>query len=96
MKLISITPSSNPDKKLMAKFLTDTGRERTTHFGQAGADDYSISKNKEQRQRYMDRHKKDLETGDPTRAGFLSYYILWGESTSRQANIAAFKKRFNL
>ena len=26
------------------------------------------------------RHKKDLDTNDPTRAGFLSYYILWNKS----------------
>jgi len=96
MKLISITPSSNPDKKLMAKFLTDEGRERTTHFGQAGADDYTLTKNKDARDRYRDRHRKDLETNDPTRAGHLSFFILWGDSTSRQANIAAYKKRFNL
>jgi hypothetical protein len=96
MKLISITPSSSPGKKLMAKFLTDTGRERTTHFGASGMDDYTLTQDKEQRSRYRERHKKDLETGDPTRAGFLSYYILWGESTSRATNIAAYKKRFNL
>jgi len=96
MKLISITPSSSPGKKLMAKFLTDTGREKTTHFGSSGMDDYTLTQDKEQRERYRTRHKKDLETGDPTRAGFLSFWILWGDSTSRAANIAAYKKRFNL
>jgi hypothetical protein len=80
----------------MAKFETDTGRTKTTHFGASGMDDYTISKDKEQRERYRTRHKKDLESGDPTRAGYLSYYILWGDSTSRQANIASYKKRFNL
>jgi len=96
MKLLSITPSTKADKKLMAKFETDTGRTKTTHFGASGMDDYTISKDKEQRERYRTRHKKDLESGDPTRAGYLSYYILWGDSTSRQANIASYKKRFNL
>jgi len=96
MKLLSITPSTKADKKLMAKFETDTGRTKTTHFGASGMDDYTITKDKEQRERYRTRHKKDLESGDPTRAGYLSYYILWGDSTSRQANIASYKKRFNL
>jgi hypothetical protein len=96
MKLLSITPSTKADKKLMAKFETDTGRTKTTHFGASGMDDYTITKDKEQRDRYRTRHKKDLESGDPTRAGYLSYYILWGDSTSRQANIASYKKRFNL
>lgn len=95
MKLISITASDKPDKKLMAKF-ENNGRTKTIHFGQKNADDYTITKDKEQRDRYRTRHKKDLETNDPTRAGYLSYYILWGDSTSRQKNISDYKKRFNL
>ena len=27
--------------------------------------------------------------------GYLSFYILWGDSTSRQQNIKAYKKRFS-
>jgi hypothetical protein len=96
MKLQSITDSDKPDKKLKATFLQDNGRTKTTHFGAKGMQDYTIAKDKEQRERYRTRHKKDLETGDPTKAGFLSYYILWGDSTSRATNIAAYKKNFNL
>ena len=95
MKLISVTESSKPDKKLMAVFENE-GRKKTTHFGAAGMDDYTITKNKEQRERYRTRHGKDLKTGDPTKAGFLSYYILWGDSTSRQKNISDYKRRFDL
>ena len=80
----------------MAKFETDAGRSKTVHFGAAGMDDYTKTKDKEQRERYRTRHKKDLETGDPSKAGFLSYYLLWGDSTSLQTNLAAYKKRFNL
>lgn len=96
MKLISVTKSDRPGKKLMAKFETDSGRSRTTHFGASGMDDYTKTHDKEQRERYRTRHKKDLETGDPTRAGFLSYYILWGASTSLSENIASFKRKFKL
>ena len=96
MKLLEISQSTKADKKLMAVFETDVGRKKTTHFGASGMDDYTLTKDKEQRERYRTRHKKDLETGDPTKAGFLSYYVLWGDSTSRAANIAAYKKRFNL
>ena len=39
---------------------------------------------------------KDLTTKDPTRAGFLSYYVLWGDSTSIRQNITDFKNRFSL
>ena len=95
MKVV-IKKSDKPNKKLMAIFTKDNGRTKTTHFGSAGMDDYTLTKDKEQRARYRQRHKKDLQTKDPTRAGYLSYYILWGDSTSRQENIRSYKKRFNL
>ena len=91
-----VKKSDKPGKKLMAVFTKDNGRTKKTYFGQAGAPDYTITKNKEQRKRYRTRHQKDLKTGDYTRAGYLSYYILWGNSTSRKDNISAYKKRFNL
>ena len=93
---VEIKPSTNPKKKLMAIFYDNDKKVKTTHFGQRGADDYTITKNKEQRERYRARHKKDLKTGDFKKAGFLSFYILWGDSTSRRTNIASYKKRFNL
>jgi len=96
MKLLSVTKSSKPDKKLMAVFESDNGRKKTTHFGAAGMDDYTKTHDKEQRSRYRTRHAKDLNTADPTRAGFLSYYLLWGDSTSLQTNISSFKKSWNL
>jgi hypothetical protein len=95
MKLLKVVKSDRPEKKWMAIFDND-GRTKTTHFGLAGADDFLHTKDKEQRTRYRQRHKKDLETKDPTRAGFLSYYLLWGESTSLQENLASYRKRFHL
>lgn len=93
---VKISKSNKQGKKLMAVFTMDSGRTKTTHFGAAGMDDYTKTKDKEQRTRYRQRHKKDLQTKDPTRAGYLSYYILWGESTSLRDNISSYKKRFNL
>jgi hypothetical protein len=56
----------------------DDGRKKHTDFGAKGMDDYTLTKNKEeQRRHYRQRHEKDLRTGDPTKAGFLSYYLLW-------------------
>ena len=95
MKLLSVQASDKATKKFMAKFETDAGRSKTVHFGAAGMDDYTKTKDKEQRERYRTRHKKDLETGDPTRAGFLSWYLLWNKETLA-ASIADYKKRFNL
>lgn len=95
MKMV-VKRSTKPDKKYMAIFTQDNGRTKTTHFGQRGATDYLLSKDKERRSRYRQRHKKDLKTKDPTRAGFLSYYLLWGDSTSLRSNIQSYKRRFNL
>ena len=96
MVSVVIKKSDKAGKKLQAVFTKDNGRTKTTHFGSAGMDDYTITKDKEQRKRYRSRHKKDLQTGDYTRAGYLSWYILWGNSTSRQENIRSFKSKFNL
>ena len=93
-KLLSIKKSEKPDKKLVATFKED-GRERRVHFGARGMDDYTLTKDKEQRSRYRARHAKDLK-GDPTKAGYLSYHVLWGDSTSREKNIEEYKKRFKL
>jgi hypothetical protein len=93
--LVKITKASKPGKKYMAVFKNKkTGREKTTYFGAAGMSDYTMNKDTERRARYRDRHRKDLETNDPTRAGFLSWYILWGDSTSVRENIAQYKSRF--
>ena len=93
---VVIKKSSKPEKKLMAVFSLDNGRTKTTHFGSAGMDDYTKTKDKAQRTRYRQRHKKDLTTGDYTRAGYLSWHILWGQSTSLRENISKYKSRFNL
>lgn len=94
MKLISVVPANDGVHKYEAKF--ENGRSKTTKFGQAGAPDYTKTKDKEQRARYIKRHQKDLNTADPTRAGFLSRYLLWGESTSMMENLKRYRERFNL
>jgi hypothetical protein len=96
MVKMTIKPSTKPSKKYMAIFTRDNGRTKTTHFGAKGMDDYTKTKDKEQRSRYRQRHQKDLKTGNYERAGYLSYYLLWGNSTSLRENIATYKKRFNL
>jgi len=99
MKLLSIHASDHPEKKMTATFETDSGRKKTIHFGAKGMDDYTKKHDNEQRDRYRTRHAKDLQTAAAktgVSAGALSYYILWGDSTSVASNIAAYKKRFNL
>jgi len=93
MKLV-ISNSTKKDKKLMAEFFDGDKKVKTTHFGYKNMDDFTLTGDKKQRERYRTRHKKDLDTKDPTRAGYLSYYILWGDSTSRDKNIQDYKKKF--
>lgn len=95
MKLLSVTPSDKPNKKMKAIFEVN-GRTRTIHFGQKKADDYTITKDKDQRERYLTRHKAREDWNKPDSAGALSKWILWGNSTNIHTNIAEFKKKFNL
>lgn len=93
--LVSVKKATNGKKDYTAIFRdSKTGKEKKTHFGDATMDHYNIHKDKNRREKYRSRHKKDLNTGDPTRAGYLSYYLLWGESTSLRTNLAAYRKRF--
>ena len=96
MKLVRLEKSDRPEKKYMATFESDSGRTKTTHFGAAGMDDYTLTKDKEQRERYRERHQKDLRTRDPSRAGFLSMEILWGPTTSVMKNLEIYKRKYNL
>ena len=103
MKLEKIIKSDAKSKKWTAIFCMCEGKskccdndKKKVHFGQENADDYTITKDKEQRERYRKRHQKDLRTNDPMKPGYLSYYLLWGDSTSLQQNIKDYKKKFNL
>jgi len=93
MKSVRIIKSSKPDKKYMAMFNID-GKKKTTHFGQAGADDYTITRDEEQKKRYLDRHRANENWNDPLTAGALSRWILWNKPSITDS-IASYKKRFN-
>ena len=95
VKLV-VSKSNRKGKKFKAVFTYDDGKTRTTHFGAKGMEDYTTHKDKERRARYRKRHKKDLKTKDYTRAGYLSYYILWGDETNITDAVKDYKKRFKL
>lgn len=98
-KYMEITPSKAKGKKWKAQFyhFIDGKKKiiKTTNFGDSSAQDYTQHGDKERREKYRSRHAKDLRTKDPMRAGYLSYYILWGASKDIKKNISAYKKRFN-
>ena len=100
MKLLSIKPSDRKEKRYVAEFCKCNGESKCkseerkrTHFGFKGGSTYIDHKDDKKKDAYIARHKKDLDTKDPTRAGYLSYYLLWNKKTLT-ASIADFKQRF--
>ena len=93
MKTVKIIKSSRSDKKYVALFNIN-GKKKTIHFGQSGADDYTITKDEEQKKRYLDRHRANENWNDPLTAGALSRWILWNKPTITEG-IADYKNRFN-
>lgn len=83
-----------PAKDKIHKWKAFFSNGRTTLFGSYGMVDYTLTGDKERRRLFRIRHKKDLATKDSMRAGFLSYYILWGDSTDILTNIKAYNKKF--
>lgn len=71
------------------------GKMYIRKFGAAGMSDYTIHKDKERRERYISRHKKDLRTNDPMKPGYLSMYILWNKP-SLKASLTDYKRRLNI
>jgi len=94
MKVI-IKPSTQKDKKLMAIFYDGDKKVKTTHFGAKGMSDFTIHKDKERKERYLDRHRKRENWNSFMTAGSLSRWILWNKPTLK-ASIADYKKRFKL
>lgn len=96
-KLIDVGKSHRDHKKWVAYFEdAESGKHKTVHFGDDRYEDYTQHHNKERRNAYVSRHDKDLRTGDPKTPGFLSYYVLWGDSTSFEKNLRAYKNMFDL
>lgn len=97
MKL-TIKNSNKPEKRLMAIFSEEGKKDKVVHFGLKNPKigTYIDHGNKKLRAAYRARHKKDLDTKDFTRPGYLSYFILWGDTSSLKKNIELYKKKFKL
>lgn len=93
---VEIKPSTRKDKKYMAIFYDDEGKKvKTTFFGAKNFSDFTIHKDKERKERYLDRHRKRENWNDPMSAGALSRWVLWNLPTLK-ASISDYKKRFSL
>lgn len=82
--LVELVKLEDDKKKYKVVLLnTRTGRTKTVKFGQAGAGDYTITKDEKKKEAYLRRHKSREDwtiTGIDT-AGFWSRYLLWNKKT---------------
>ncbi len=97
MRLLSLRPSRMRGKKWAATFLNErTGRERTTHFGATGYEDYTMHGDPERKRRYLERHGRGHEDWNaPTTPGALSRWLLWNKPTLEES-LEDFRHRFGV
>ena len=84
-------------KYTMIFYDADRKKVKTTHFGQAGANDYTThGTNREERKTaYINRHKSNESWNTPTSGGSLAKHILWNK-TSVSASYSDYLRKFNL
>lgn len=89
---------SKSDKKTKKYFVTSPSGKKV-YFGAKGYQDFTMHKDPERKQRYINRHsgggredwsKKGLET-----AGFWSRWLLWNEPTI-ESSIKSIEKKFGI
>ena len=95
IKLIKISKAPKSSRFKYFAFFNKNGKEIKRGFGANSYSDYTIHKDKNRRNRYIKRHLKDLKTNDPTRAGYLSMYVLWNYP-SLTKSISDYKRRLNI
>jgi hypothetical protein len=96
MTRLTLKRATDGKHKWVAVFRDDDGEQHNVPFGAAGMTDYTLSKDPLRRANYLSRHRSRESWSNPQSAGALSRWLLWGDSTSLQTNLAAFKRRFSL
>ena len=86
---IIIKPSRRKDKKYDAVI----DGSKTVSFGSKGMSDYTIHKDPERKQRYINRHKKAEDWNNPRSAGFWSRWATWEKPTLKEA-VSNINKKF--
>lgn len=85
MKLIEFKPSDIVGKKYMVIVQDNKGKNHTLHFGSKGYEDYTIHKDDERKERYLDRHKSREDWTNPLTAGFWARWVLWNKPTIKES-----------
>jgi len=90
---MDVVRSNSENKNKKYKAVIDG--KKTVHFGQAGASDMTQHKDKDRKQRYIDRHKKNENWGASgvDTAGFYSRWVTWNKETLTKS-VDDLNKRF--
>ena len=95
ISLLDVEPYNRKYLKFTAIFDID-GTIKQINFGDSRYKSYIETGDKFKRTKYHKRHANDLYSNDPTNAGILSYFLMWGESYDLDKNIKYFKNKFNI
>ena len=96
MKLY-IYESVTINKRFVAVFVENDIIKFTSNFGSKTGATFIDHGDIIKRANYLKRHSAlNEDWNNPTSAGSLSRWILWGNSDNIETNIREFKKRFNL
>ena len=78
---VVINKSNKKDKKYDA---TIDGKKAIS-FGAKGYSDFTLSKDKDKKDAYIARHKKNENWSDPETAGFYAKHLLWNKPTFKES-----------
>jgi hypothetical protein len=78
--IVIIKKSTNNNKKYDAYF-----PDKKISFGASGYSDFTIHKDPERKNRYIERHKKNENWNNVESAGYLSRFILWNKPTIKES-----------
>jgi len=96
MVFVQLKKSEIEGKKYTAIFYDDDRKKiKTTHFGLKNASHFTIHKDEERKQRYLDRHRANEDWNDYKTAGALSRWLLWAKPTI-SASYNDYLKKFGL
>jgi len=69
---------------------------KVVHFGATAGRTYIDHGDKAKRTAYLARHKVNENWNDPYSPGSISRFLLWGDSTSFEANHQAFMNKIKV